>query len=174
MFAGGCDDDRAPYFTALVSGLPGVALNLYGGYWERVRELRPYARGFAVGRDYRLAVGAAKIAVNLCRRSNRDDHVMRTFEIPACGGFMLAERSATHSELFAEDVDAAFFGTPDEFVAKVKSYLARDTDRERIAAAGRQAIVNGKHSYDDRLREILACAKALKNHPASASAAVAR
>jgi hypothetical protein len=174
MFAGGCDVDRAPYFTALAGELPGVRMHLYGGYWDRVRELRPYARGFAVGRDYRLAVGAARIAVNLCRRSNRDDHVMRTFEIPACGGFMLAERSATHSELFAEDIEAAFFNTPDEFVAKVKSYLARDSDRERIAAAGRRAVVSGRHSYDDRLKEILAAAQTLTRRSDSASAAVAR
>ena len=174
MFAGGCDDDRAPYFTALVAEMPGVRLHLYGGYWDRVREVRPYARGFAIGRDYRLAVGAAKIAVNLCRRSNRDDHVMRTFEIPACGGFMLAERSAAHAELFADDTEAAFFSSPDEFVEKVKSYLARDGDRERIAAAGRQAIANGKHSYDDRLDEILAAAQALTRGSASASTAAAR
>jgi spore maturation protein CgeB len=162
MFVGGCDAHRAAYFEALVRELPGVKLRLYGMYWERVRALRPYARGFAVARDYRLAVGRARIAANLVRRANRDDHVMRTFEIPACGGFMLTERSATHDELFAEDKEAAFFSSPEEFVAKVSSYLARDQDRARIAAAGYRKITQGQHSYGDRLAEIIQAARSVK------------
>src|SRR3984893_2117431 len=133
MFVGGCDAHRAAYFEALIRAMPDVKLHLYGQYWERARALRAYARGFAVAREYRLAVGGAEIAVNLVRRANRDDHVMRTFEIPACGGFMLTERSSTHDELFSEDTEAAFFGLTDEFVAKVRSYLAREQDRISIA-----------------------------------------
>src|SRR3984957_10074668 len=162
MFVGGCDAHRVAYFEALVHAMPGVKLRLYGAYWERARALRSYARGFAVARDYRLAVGGAKIAVNLVRRANRDDHVMRTFEIPACGGFMLTERSAPHEELFHEDREAVFFGSPDEFVAKVSSYLPRDDDRSKIAAAGHRKITQGRHTYADRLAEIIELARTLK------------
>jgi spore maturation protein CgeB len=142
--------------------MPGLKLRLYGQYWERARAIRAYARGFAVARDYRLAVGGAKIAVNLVRRANRDDHVMRTFEIPACGGFMLTERTATHEELFHEDREAAFFGSPDEFVAKVRSYLPREDDRLRIAAAGHRKITLGHHTYGDRLAEIIEAAQTVR------------
>jgi spore maturation protein CgeB len=155
MFIGGCDAHRTAYFEALVRAMPEIKLRLYGAYWDSARSLRPYAQGFAVARDYRLAVGGAKIAVNLVRRANRDDHVMRTFEIPACGGFMLTERSTTHEELFHEDVEAAFFGSPDEFVAKVRSYFGRDEDRATIAAAGQRKIKQGRNTYGDRLAEII-------------------
>src|SRR5258707_9632278 len=147
MFVGGCDAHRIAYFEALIRAMPDVKLRLYGSYWERARALRPYAHGSAVARDYRLAVGGAKIAVNLVRRANRDDHVMRTFEIPACGGFMLTERSSAHEELFDEDHEAAFFGSPDELVAKVRNYLPRDADRAGIAAAGHRKINQGRHTY---------------------------
>jgi spore maturation protein CgeB len=160
-FVGGCDAHRAAYFEALVAAMPRVKLHLYGGYWERVPALRSYARGFAVGRDYRLAVGGARISANLVRRANRDDHVMRTFEIPACVGFMLAERSDTHEELFFEDREAAFFGSPDEFVTKVRAYLSREEDREKIAAAGHRKITHGAHSYADRLAEIVHAARSV-------------
>src|SRR5271163_3456625 len=172
MFVGGCDAHRTAYFEALVRAMPGVKLGLYGMYWERVRELRPYARGFAVARDYRLAVGGAKIAANLVRRANRDDHVMRTFEIPACGGFMLTERSATHDELFAEDNEAAFFDSPDDFVARVRSYLVRDEARANIAAAGYRKITQGHNTYGDRLAEIIEAARKVKElqTPAAAGA----
>ncbi len=173
MFAGGCDAHRTAYFEALIRAMPAVSLRLYGTYWERVRALRPHARGVALARDYRLAVGGAKITVNLVRRANRDDHVMRTFEIPACGGFMLAERSATHEELFHEDQEAVFFGSPEEFVAKVRSYLARDEDRGGIASAGHCKITRGRHAYSDRLAEIIDLTRALSGsrRPSAAGAA---
>lgn len=155
VFIGGCDADRVPYFEALVRGLPDVRLHLYGGYWDRYRLLRRYHRGFALGRDYRLAVGGAKIAVNLVRRANRDGHVMRTFEIPACGGFMLAERTEEHLEWFEEGREAAYFGSPEELVEKVQHYLPRDEERRRIAEAGRRKVTEGAHSYKARLADIL-------------------
>lgn len=172
MFAGGCDAHRAKYFEALIRAMPDVRLHLYGGYWERVRALRPYACGFAVGRDYRLAVYGAKISANLVRHSNRDDHVMRTFEIPACAGFMLTERSTTHEELFSEDKEAVFFSSPDEFVAKVRDYLARDEDRARIAAEAHRKITHGGHTYGDRLAEILRAAQSLRLSARSATTGI--
>ncbi|MBF6558998.1 MAG: glycosyltransferase [Candidatus Binataceae bacterium] len=157
-FVGGADADRVPYFERLMRELPGVRLNLYGNYWNRSARLAPYWRGRADGRDYRLALGGAAIAVNLLRRANHDDHVMRTFELPACGAFMLAERSDSHRELFAEGREAAFFATPDELAAQVRHYLPRAAERARIAAAGRRRVLAGGHSYNDRLHEILCAA----------------
>ena len=61
----------------------------------RDRELRRYHGGFAVGRDYRLALSCTKVAPCLVRRSNRDGHVMRTFERPPAD--VLAGRVARNS-----------------------------------------------------------------------------
>lgn len=155
VFIGGCDRDRTPYFEALVRQLPEVRLHLYGGYWERHPLLRRYHRGFALGRDYRLALSGAKIAINLVRRANRDGHVMRTFEIPACGAFMLAERTEEHLELFEEDQDAVFFGSAEEMVEKIRYYLADDAQRVRIAEAGHRWVTNGANTYADRLLQIV-------------------
>jgi spore maturation protein CgeB len=162
MFAGGCDAHRAQYFEALIHAMPDLKLHLYGGYWERVPALRQYARGFAIGRDYRLAIDGAKISANLVRHANRDDHVMRTFEIPACRGFMLTERSTTHEEIYSENNEAAFFTSPDEFVDKVRSYLPRHEDRARIAAAAYRKITLGGHTYGDRLAEIIRATQSVR------------
>src|SRR5262249_45312832 len=88
-FIGGCGGDRGPHLEHLVKSFPNLKIHFYGAYFDRYPLLKPYWRGFANGRDYRLALGGAKIALNLVRRANRDDHVMRSFEIPACGAFML-------------------------------------------------------------------------------------
>jgi hypothetical protein len=159
VFIGGCDQDRIPYFETLVRSIPNIPLHLYGNYWNRHPVLRHYYRGYAWGRDYRLALNGTKIAVNLVRRSNRDGHTVRTFEIPACGAFMLAERTDEHLELFEEDKEAAYFGSVEELVEKVRYYLSHDTERERIAAAGYHKVVNGGHTNKDRLMYILSFVK---------------
>lgn len=155
LFVGGCDGDRIPYFEALINDVPNLDLGLYGGFWDRHPTLARYHRGFAVGRDYRLALGSAKIVVNLVRKANRDGHVMRTFEIPATKAFMLAERTPEHLELFRDGREIVCFSTPTELVAKVRHYLARPEERARIARHGHRVVITGRHRYEDRLVDIL-------------------
>lgn len=161
VFIGGADHDRVPYFEVLLRRLPNLRLHLYGGYWDHYPALRRYYRGFARGRAFRLALGGAAIALNLVRRANRDGHVMRTFEIPACGAFMLAERTDEHLELFAADHEAAYFSTPDEMVEQVRYYLAHEESRARIAARGHERAVRGGNTYADRMKAILEAARAV-------------
>lgn len=155
VFIGGCDADRAPLFRTFIEALPEVRLALYGGRWKWHRGFGAHYRGVVTGRDFRMALGGAKIALNIVRRSNRDGHVMRSFEVPACGAFMLAERTDEHLELFEENKDAAYFSSPEELVEKSSYYLRHDSERERIAANGHKTVTNGKHTYKERLARIL-------------------
>ena len=154
-FVGEADADRLPFFRSLVGAIPDVNLALYGGLWNRDRQLGRYFRGAVRGRDFRMALGGAKIVVNLVRRENRDDHVMRTFEGPACDAFMLHERTESHLEVFREGQEAAFFQSSDELIDKVRYYLSHEPERERIRQAGHAQTLSGRNSYRDRLEEIL-------------------
>jgi hypothetical protein len=160
-FVGSGDSDRYPYFRALVHAIPDLRLHLYAGYWDRDPALAPYARGFALGRDYRLAMRGAKIAPCLVRRANRDGHVMRSFEVPACGAFMLAERTAEHEEFFREGEEVGFFSSPTELVDKVRYYLKRDDERQRMAEAAYRKVTSANHTYADRLQQMLELAGVL-------------
>ncbi|MGH7931561.1 MAG: CgeB family protein [Candidatus Binataceae bacterium] len=154
-FVGEGDADRVPFFRALMKAIPSLNLALYGGLWELCPALRRFHRGTVRGRDFRLALGGAKIAVNLVRVQNRDDHVMRSFEGPACGAFMLNERTEEHLALFAEGREAAYFESPEELAEKVRYYLNNDSERERIRKAGHTRTITGSHTYRDRLMQIL-------------------
>jgi spore maturation protein CgeB len=154
-FIGGADADRLPYFERLVDEVPGLRLALYGGYWDRSPRLARFWRGLAVGRNFRLAVAGAAVSVNLVRRANRDDHVMRTFEIPACRGCLLTETSSTHRELFRDGRDAFFFESPDELVRAVRYLLANPLEREQVAHAGHAVVTGNANRYDDRLLDIV-------------------
>lgn len=154
-FVGEGDGDRLPFFKTLMKAIPDLNLALYGGLWDLSPTLRRYHRGTVRGRDFRLALGSAKIAVNLVRVQNRDDHVMRSFEGPACGAFMLNERTEEHLALFAEGREAAYFESPEELVEKTRYYLNNDAEREQIRKAGWKRTTTGGNTYCDRLMQIL-------------------
>lgn len=158
-FIGGCDETRALFVEEILRRMPRLKLALYGGYWDRSRLFRSFYRGFAVGRDFRLAVSGARIVLNLVRRANRDGHVMRTFEVPACGGCMLAERTQEQLELFEDGREAVFFDDVEEMVARVEWLLKDESARQRIALAGLRRVRDGRHTYEDRLHELLSLAE---------------
>ena len=104
------------------------------------------------------AIGGAKIALGFLRKENRDQYTQRTFEIPACGGVLLAERTPQHLKWFREGVEAEFFDAdnPDELCGKVTELLANSGKRERMRAAGRTRVIEGGHTYRDRLDQLFA------------------
>jgi spore maturation protein CgeB len=153
VLVGGADRDRLHDLEPLLAARD-ISLALYGGYWSRDPRFRPYARGFVMGRDYRLALGGARIALCLVRRANRDQHSMRSFEIPACGAFMLGERTGEHLAVFREGEDAAFFDSPAEMLEKIRYYLAHDDERRHIAESGHARVTAGGHTYRDRFGEL--------------------
>lgn len=154
MFAGGADADRLRMLTAFVEA--GLDVALYGGYWDRHAGTRAHARGFLEPDGLRQAVAGARLCLGLVRRANRDDHSMRTFEVPAMGGCCLIERTPFHEALFGDDGEAvAYFDDVRGAVARARDLLTRPDDRARMAARARTIIVSGRHTYRDRLEAML-------------------
>jgi len=154
IFVGGADRDRLPLVAALISA--GLRVALYGAYWDRYSETRRYHRGHADPQTLRKATGAAKIALCLVRRANRDGHVMRSFEIPAIGACMLVEDTAEHREIFGPDGESVtYFRSTPEMIERARWLLDRPAERQRLAAAARAHIVAGGQAYKDRLAVML-------------------
>jgi spore maturation protein CgeB len=154
VFAGGADRDRLPYFAALSRA--GFKLALYGDYWDRYSETQKMWRGYADPCTLRKAIGGAKVALCLVRRANRDGNSMRTFEVPAIGASMLVEDTDEHREIFGMDNEAVvYFQGIDEMIDKLRRLLEHDEERLRLAQAAHRIVVNGRHTYKDRLIEML-------------------
>jgi hypothetical protein len=154
LFVGGADRDRAEFFRAFLQH--GPRPTLVGGYWERYPHTRPLSIGPRTPMELRTLTGGA--AVNLClvRRANRDGHVMRSFEIPACGGFMIAEDTAEHREFFGREGECVlYFSGPRDAAEKTGLALADPAGRARMALAAHHRVVSRAHSYRDRLRQML-------------------
>jgi spore maturation protein CgeB len=160
VFVGTWEAERAGLMEELVRSVPG-RYAIWGTGWERLSSrspLVPYIRGrAAVMDDMAKALGGARIALAFLRKQNRDDYTQRTFEIPACGGVMLAERSDRHQRFYREGVEAEFFDAhrSDELIAKVKNLMVDPPRRESIRQAGRAALLAQRHTYRDRLERLL-------------------
>ena len=111
-----------------------------------------------LGLDYARALNSFDINLCFLRKLNRDLQTTRSVEIPACGAFMLAERTDEHLALFREGVEAEFFASDDEMIDKTRYYLAHPEARRRIAAAGLERCRIGRYSYHERLLDMLTTA----------------
>jgi spore maturation protein CgeB len=81
---------------------------------------------------------------------------MRTFEVPASGGCMLAEDTGEHRDIFGPEGESVlYFQNEPEMVAKARWLLDRPEERRRLAQAAHAKIEGGRHTYRDRLQEIL-------------------
>lgn len=85
---------------------------------------------------------------------NFDQQTTRTVEIPACGGFMLAERTKEHLNLFEEGKEAAFFSSNEELLEMCKYYLGHENERRQIAEAGCQRCLTSDYSNEGMIRKV--------------------
>ena len=105
--------------------------------------------------DYPKALQAFKISICFLRKLNFDLQTSRTMEIPACGGFMLAERTNEHMALFEEGKEAEFFSNDEELLEKCRYYLSHDNERKNIAKAGRLRCETAGYSNEESIKRMV-------------------
>ena len=113
------------------------------------------AGGEVYADEYAWSLTGARIGVGFLRTICPDQHTTRTFEIPACGSMLLADRTEEHGECFEEGSEAEFFSSSDELLDKARYYLSHETERARIALGGYTRSVTSGYSYDDRVAAVL-------------------
>jgi spore maturation protein CgeB len=134
----------------------GPPVAVAGGYWEQYPALRAYALGIKAPEIIRALTAAATVNLCLVRRANRDGHVMRSFEIAAIGGCMLAEDTEEHRAIFGGDGNSVhYFQTPKQAAALARLLIDRPAERARLAASVRDRVSRGAHTYRDRLCTML-------------------
>ena len=77
----------------------------------------------------------------------------RTFEIPACGGFMLTGDADNLSEYFEDGKEIVIFHSTQELAEKSKYYLEHGDERVAIARAGYERTMRD-HTYEQRFKKI--------------------
>lgn len=106
------------------------------------------------GDELTAIYNAATVNVDVGRLYQRDIVTMRVFDVLACGGFLIAERSPALEELFEVGVEIEAWSTLHELEHKVRHYLAHPEAARAIAERGRAAVLE-RHSFDRRVDQLL-------------------
>lgn len=158
-FIGTPYDDRANFLTRLWKEFELPVTVSGSSVWrERLSaeaQQAIYTGRELYGKDYREAIWRAKINLSFLTHSNHDEFAHKSFEIAACEGFLLVERSPGHLERFVEDQEAVMFEGIDECVAKIRRYLPDEAARARIAAAGRARAERSGYHNDAQVAKIV-------------------
>src|SRR5580658_1523997 len=180
-FLGGWEPRRERLLHAVAAA--GVEVKIWGGYWDFLRDgkwtfrghiilrqlsggdrfdfhsdellARAYQGGEVYEDDYARALTGSKIGLGFLRKVCSDQHTTRSFEIPACGSLLLADRTEEHQKFFEEGKEAEFFSSGDELLEKTKFYCSNESARKRIAEGGYERCREGKYSYIYRFSIVL-------------------
>ncbi|TIL46154.1 glycosyltransferase [Mesorhizobium sp.] len=138
----------------------GFDLKVWGPRWTRYQTLHPWARNVVQsdglwGDEYAKALASAKIGIGLLSKYIPETTTTRTFEIPAVGTFMLAERTEDHLSLFEEGKEAEFFSSDAELREKIGYYVRNDAERAKVASAGRRRSLISGYSGHNQMAKIV-------------------
>lgn len=111
--------------------------------------------GEVYGAAYARVLSSATVGVGFLRQVCPDQHTTRSFEIPACGSMLLADRTQEHQELFSEGSEADYFSDETEFLDKCQFYARNPASARRIAEAGRKRALRSGYTYSDRMRSAI-------------------
>jgi glycosyltransferase involved in cell wall biosynthesis len=161
LFIGTYEKERASFLEKLVTD-DQFDLAIYGKGWNKLgtrSPLRKYLKsdhGLWMG-EMAKAIGASKITLGFLRKENRDEYTQRSFEIPACGGLLLAEDTPFHRKLYLADKEAVFFdpAKPESLKEKIIWLLDDEERREKIKNAGIHKLQQGNFTYHDRINQLL-------------------
>ncbi|HJU88379.1 MAG TPA: glycosyltransferase [Gemmatimonadaceae bacterium] len=162
-FIGTWSPKKEAILASLVNRRPSIALRVWGEQWRR-ENLHPALSRSTGGREvtgdeYAKAIIASRINLGLLSEqrpgaSSGDQITSRTFHIPACGSFMLHERTSELLEQFDEGVTVACFEGADELAERVDEYLSDESRRTDIARRGHD-LVWSRDSWDHRVAAIV-------------------
>jgi spore maturation protein CgeB len=132
----------------------GVRMSLRGPGWPDIAGID--VGGPVYGKDYADAIRAARMALVLLSRRNRDEITRRCFEIPYVGTTMLSPRSPLMLSLFRENREALYFDASDEAVAQVGRHLRDPRRLDRISREARVRVDEVGGNIRARAAELIA------------------
>ena len=162
-FLGRFEERRASSCLALAEA--GFPVRVFGNGWSGLRGLHPHLiiedRPLG-GEDYVRSICATDLNLSFLRQANAGRHTERSIEVPACGGFLLAERSEEHRELFVEGAEADYFEGDAELIERCRQLLDQPDRRRAIAAAGRLRCVESGYDHASSVLRVLDKALAIE------------
>jgi spore maturation protein CgeB len=161
VFAGNYEPKgRLEWLEAIAKA--GFKLRLFGPgkYWDQIVLKSPWLHHLAPvnqvwDENYNKALCGARVALCLLSKLNRDTYTRRCFEIPATKTLLLSEYTDDLASLFTEGVEAEFFRSKDELIAKLNRYVPNEALRRSVAEAGYRRVVTDGHDVLSRMCQVI-------------------
>ena len=155
-FIGNPDPVRAEHLRALAEA--GIELDVYGHDWEKYLSASPNLQIFdaTYKKEFWVKMRAYRLQINIFRPHNVGSHNMRTFEIPAIGGIMLAPDSPQHQAYFTDAKEAFFYSNKREMVELAERILSLSKEQANMVRKNaRRRSVNDEHNYGGRAKFVV-------------------
>lgn len=151
------------YRCAILESVADLGLKLWGDVgWQHYFSYYPKLRRCWQGRgtsleETNILNQASDIVLNISNPQLFSAPQLRTFEIPASGGFQIADRLSEIDKLFPgkEIVQFSSFG---ELKEKITYYLSHPDERKDLAERARKLVLE-KHTFRHRVETMLQCIK---------------
>lgn len=162
LYVGTYTPHKEKLFSEVKSAYPELRFRIYGNGWNRptISEiLKPCLANRPVyALNYAQLVNAAKI--NLAIHMGAADDTgwqdlvsTRSFELPACKGFMLHMDNPEIRQLYDVGNEIDVFTSTDDLCEKIRFYLKNESTRLQMVEHAYRRCVPA-YSYDQRAREI--------------------
>jgi spore maturation protein CgeB len=157
-FLGNPDKIRANLLFEIADS--GIEIDVYGHNWVKWLNNHPNIQYFdAVYLDNMWkTLRKYRVQLNIFRPHNVGSHNMRSFEVPAIGGIMLAEDSPEHRLFFKNEYDIHLFRDANSAIDKINYLRSLDEEKaENIRNLARETSVEKKYSYRERAKKVAYC-----------------
>ena len=162
IYIGSYSQYKKNWLHMIVNNFPSIKLAIYGGGWKNCvndSKLAEYIVGQELwGFDYCKKIFMSKInfAIHsgVVDKSGWEDLVStRTFEIPACKGFMLHINNQEVREFYEPDIEIGLFSNANDLCEKIEYYLSNELERLEVIENAFNRCVPA-YGYNKRTEEI--------------------
>lgn len=146
-----------PFQEKWLKNFDGYNLKIYGGGWKHSKKTsklyKCWMNGLGNGEDMKKAIAGSKMVFNLIRAEHCALHSMKTFELAACGGCVISNRTPEQEKYFTDGKDIIFFDNKEELLNKINYYFKHEEERDKIIKNALETIK--QHSYSNRVEVFL-------------------
>ena len=143
----------------MIESLEGLNVKIWGAQWNR--SSNSFKKKFTITNkiawleDMSKVVSSTKIIVDSLTKGQTDKVNMKNYQIPACGGVLLTNRTDVAQELFEENKEALYYDSLKELREKCEYYLLNEDQRKMIAINGHKKVVEAQNTILDKVKRIL-------------------
>ncbi len=147
----------------IISSLKGMNIKIWGAHWDKSSS--EFQSDFQVmkkvipSHELPRIIKHSKINLNILTRENRDTTNLKLFEITACGGLLVSDRTPESLEILDEENEAFYFSDTAELKLICQRLLSNESVRKRVAANGYKRIIEVGNTLHDRAQELLSIVK---------------